>query len=70
MDLEQVRKQLLELAILLDGTDEEIDNMSDAEWKILQQNIQYVNTQICHLHCELLESKFKQTKSSYEWKPQ
>ena len=51
-------------------TDEEIDNMSDAEWKILQQNIQYVNTQLDHLYGELLESKFKQTKSSYEWKPQ
>lgn len=70
MDLEQVRKQLLELAMLLDDTDEEIDNMSDAEWKVLQQNIQYVNTQLDHLHGELLESKFKQTKSSYAWKPQ
>ena len=70
MNLEQVREQLLELAMLLDDTDEEIDNMSDAEWKVLQQNINHVNTQLDHLHGELLESKFKQTKPSFEWKPQ
>lgn len=69
MNLKRIKELALELAFLVDITDDELDSIDSEQWNEIQAEITCLLLELDDLHVDVLEDKFKQQEVNYQWKP-